>query len=537
MPHLNFQKENIDKRNLLILGSIFLTGIVFRLFLFIDTSFIGSDAASYARLGKNLVESGSYVFGENYNWGIFFPPGFPLLTGSLNLLFNDLFFSGKLVSLFSGLITIFLIYLTAARIYSRKAGLFAAFAFAVHPMMLKISTTATSESLFICLLTLSLYLTTIAVEEERGDVLIFLGLTIGMAYLTRPEGFLLLLMPVMAMVAIKTPIKKIAIRYSVVVIVFILVASPYMLFLKNSTGKLSLSGKSSYLAYLMENGVEGSHRKYDKVRYELDEEYQIIAFNASYKSSNVTDLITRDFPGFLKKYFMNILLEAKMITKMSLVILLPLVILLISGNMAMNRHMMIILYPSIFLFIYPIFFIDERQVLLTVPSLVLLSSAGFESVHKAALGFEHLFGKKKADVLLFLERSIKFIVFFVLIAGSLILFVRYGRTVVPTEHIELGTYIRNNISSEYEELNIMSRMPWTSFYSGARFSALPYADTDDVVEYAKRYDVDYIVIDERLIGEWDHYGRLISMDAQTDEVELVYINDSEPLIKLFRVKY
>jgi hypothetical protein len=81
----------------------------------------------------------------------------------------------------------------------------------------------------------------------------------------------------------------------------------------------------------------------------------------------------------------------------------------------------------------------------------------------------------------------------------------------------------------------MARKPYVSLYSGARFTMIPYANAADVVRFAKLYNVDYIVIDERSLSRWDYYDELNEMHLYSDDVEFFYEDTSVNLIKLFKV--
>ena len=85
------------KKEHLILAGILIIGVIARVLKFEDPAMV-MDTVAFSRLGKNLIEFGRYAFGENYNMGVFFPPGYPVCIGTLNLFFNDLFFSAKIVS-------------------------------------------------------------------------------------------------------------------------------------------------------------------------------------------------------------------------------------------------------------------------------------------------------------------------------------------------------------------------------------------------------------------------------------------------------
>lgn len=113
-----------NKKTYILLISIVLIGIIAQIMKFGDSAIV-MDSVAYARLGKNLIEGGRYVFGDNYNMGIFSPPVYPAFIGSMNLVFNDLLFSAKIVSFISSVATIFLSYLVGKELYNKEAGLFA----------------------------------------------------------------------------------------------------------------------------------------------------------------------------------------------------------------------------------------------------------------------------------------------------------------------------------------------------------------------------------------------------------------------------
>src|SRR3989344_1473381 len=98
------------KRANFIIGIILLMGLLLRIYLFVNETFIGTgaDGIGYARLGKNLIEKGEYTFGEDYNSGILLPYGYPLFIGLTNLIVHDLFIAGKLISLLASLVIILL---------------------------------------------------------------------------------------------------------------------------------------------------------------------------------------------------------------------------------------------------------------------------------------------------------------------------------------------------------------------------------------------------------------------------------------------
>ncbi len=524
------------KKEHLILFLILIVGALIRFYLFFNETFIGTDAVSYVRLGKNLIDNGKYVFGEDYNRGIFFPPGYPLLVGLFNIFIKNLIVTGKLISLLSSVATIFISYLIGKEIYNKESGLFAAFVCAIHPTLLDVSTMVTTESLFICLLMLSIYVSVLSINNPRFIYFILLGVLTGMAYLTRSEGMLLMLLPFLYLfVTAAYKDKRQFTKIFTTIIIFILIASPYVIFLKKNTGKFNLSGKSDYLAYLVEQGLTGPGLEFDELRFSLNKDKtRIKAFTEPYQTSSIHYLI-KDKRGFIRKYLSNAKEEADFILKMLFPLMLPLFFSFFDRSLFKRRKIIFVLCPLVFLLIYPMLFIDERQILLTILSFILFLSIGFANAPQVVGGLLDYYKIRRNKVILFFERYIKHII----IVMVVLRFLQFSpnSNEIPAEHIRAGNFLKRTIPSQYEKLNIMSRMPWVSFYSHARLTSLPYSNPVDVVVFAKAYNVDYIVIDARTLKGWEFYSGLINMEKYSEAVELIYEDDSERLIKIFKVKY
>jgi len=535
------------KKEHLILIFIFLSGLIFRVIVYRNEVLIQSDTPYFSRLGKNLIEYGKYVFGENYNVGLFFPPGYPLFVGIMNLFINDLFISAKLVSLSASLITIFLFYLIGKRLYGNEAGLFAAFVYALHPLILKFSVYGATEALFFFFLFLSIYLFIVLVNRDDFFIYTLLGISIAMSYLTRPEGLLLLLLPFIYLFS-SNPLKNKGrlLKTSFMLLIFILIISPYVLFLKNSTGKFALTGKIDHIAFLgeMSGGREFSKIMANpqdpsaKIGYLLnDEKTQLRAFE---RKTNFISYIFKDPFSLIGRYQKNVLQEIKFLIKLLMPIMLPLFFVFFRKDLFNKRiRLIFILFPVLYFAIYPLFVIMERHMLLIVLFLMLFSSGGFVNSTPIFFNLLDFYEMKKNKFTMLLGKNIKFIIIlvFILTGLSYYKFSVFGKIPIPVEHVKAGYFLKNSVSSEYEKINVMSVRNWVSFYSDSRFTMLPFANSNDVINFAKLYNVDYIVISERYLGAWDYYDELLQMGKHSDEVELIYEDSSEKVIKLFKVIY
>jgi hypothetical protein len=530
------------KREHIILMIILLFGIFVRLVLFRNETFIGDDGANFMRLGKNLIEHGNYSFGEDFNMGIFSPPGYPAFIGLTNLLVKDLFLSGKLISLFSSIITIFLFYLIGKELHNKEAGLFAAFAYAVYPytLFLTMSVTVQSEAMFLCLFFLSIYLFIVMVRRDNFLIYTLFGISSAIAYLTRPEGVYLLLLPCLHLFY-GGPIKKERLfKVSFVILIFILIASPYILFLKSSTGKLSLSGKINQTVLQAEvydyKDPEGIY--YNPILFSLNKDKTHLKLFDENTTASLINYISKDPSDSIRKYKKNFLEQIKLLIKLLIPVMLPLFFSFFSRDLFKNKSKLIfILLPLPFLMVYPLFFIMERLVFPVLLLLILFSSVGFVNSTSILSNLFDFYEIKRGRITSFLIKNIKYIIIIMLGVSYLLYVISFWERTPHVEHSKAGYFLKKNVSSEYEKLNVMSRMPWVSFYSDARYTRLPYAHYNDVINYAKLYKVDYIVIDERRTGEWDVYNELVQMDKYSDDIELIYEDHSGKLIRIFKIRY
>ena len=257
------------------------------------------------------------------------------------------------------------------------------------------------------------------------------------------------------------------------------------------------------------------------------------------KETSLIDYMFKDPLSLIGRYQKNILQEIKVLIKLLMPIILPLFFVFFHKDLFKNKiRLIFVLMPMLYFVIYPLFLIVERQTLLIVLFIVLFSANGFVNSTSAFFNLIKFYQVRNNKVISFFGKNIKPIIILVFIfnAISYLEFTTYDKIPMPVEHMDAGYFLKNNISSEYEKLNIMSRGTWVSFYSDSRFTMLPYANSSDVINFAKFYDVDYIVIDERRLSEWDVYDELIQMDKHSVDVELVYEDNSEKLIRLFKLR-
>lgn len=226
----------------------FWTLVAFLLRLFFTWHFeqvISPDGVQYVTLGHNLM-AGQFQEGLSVYW----PPLYPLLVGLSSIFFHDAEFAGRFVSVVAGSLLVLPSYKLIRNWYGERVALTGVVLIALHPLLIYYSTVLLTESTYTLLLTCGVLTGWTALSGGRARSFLLAGVTFGACYLLKPEaaGFLLLLLiPTLARKVVdKTSSLKSAARNALLLCAgFLLLAAPYLFYLKQQTGAWTLSGKTA----------------------------------------------------------------------------------------------------------------------------------------------------------------------------------------------------------------------------------------------------------------------------------------------------
>jgi 4-amino-4-deoxy-L-arabinose transferase-like glycosyltransferase len=176
-----------------------------------------------------------------------FPPLFPSLIAAASwVTHNDYELAGRLVSFLLGVLLPLPVFGIAIRLFHWRAAVIAAALAVVYPLFINLSFTVFSEGPYITVLVTAVYLVLHAFDHPSVMSWSLVGAACGLAYLIRQEAVgplvLALLLGLFARDA--APVMKVK-RAAAALTVFIVLASPQVLLLYRSTGKLRLEGKST----------------------------------------------------------------------------------------------------------------------------------------------------------------------------------------------------------------------------------------------------------------------------------------------------
>lgn len=217
-----------------------------------EEGMISADAVFDAQIARNIL------LGDGLGWqATLQPPFHAILTTILYPLTDNILVSGTLVSKLMWWLLPIPVYLLAKDIFGVRAALISATLVFFHPHFAFSSGMMEPTVTYPTLLLLGVSFAWLAFSKRSFFYSILGGLFFSFSFLSRSEGLLIFLFSFACMVLIfikeltdKRDTRKILILV-VLLTSFILASLPYILFLKDTYGKLVLSPKSSYVQIWM----------------------------------------------------------------------------------------------------------------------------------------------------------------------------------------------------------------------------------------------------------------------------------------------
>lgn len=216
---------------------------------------ITSDGVIYIQIARNILFKGEL------GWqALWCTPFFSILLAVFSYLtrVNDLLVVTSFISPLMFFLLVLTVYLLAQQIFDCRTALIASTVTAISPHLLFIAFSPEPEIAFTCFLFISLAVFTLAVKQESLIYSILTGFFFALAYMSRSEGFLVMVLVFMATTAVqgknfyRSRIFKLCIAAT---IIFFMVTSPYLYFLKKHYGTIVISPKASYVMIWMKSRI------------------------------------------------------------------------------------------------------------------------------------------------------------------------------------------------------------------------------------------------------------------------------------------
>lgn len=502
-------KRMKKKRGLSIVLLCFVAAFAFKLgLLSLRMAYIDPDEGYYLLLARNLAAEGSYGFNGLPN--IVFPPFLPFLAAAVHLLVSDLQLSLALITALSGALLGWIAFLTInnkdAPIFSLLAAVFVLFIPALNDFI-PVSESYTknlyrgSDILNALLIFSTAYFLIQAIRNNRFRYSILSGITLGLAYLTRPEAFLLFVL-MTAWLLLLGILRFIPLSFKHAVLfffTFLIVASPYIIYLRAVTGRWMLSAKvtasRNYRQSLMEVVKNDDWVPFTKFHYSLNRE--ILQMNDVYWGyhSGLKADSGPSLPALMKNAVENFrlgwVIPLTIFPLYLWVFAIPGLVLGFKGILSRRspRDAVLMAFFPFSLAILALSYPIPRHHLFLTPVLCIYAVSGIKwisSLVSKKLGGRGLLAEKLP-----------------LIAGSVVLLLfihghlaNFNRSLLHNPQFRNVMAIDKNVS-EYIKARgggvVMSTHPRTAVWANTDWQVLPQASLAESLQFAKHKDTDYIL--------------------------------------------
>ncbi len=495
-----------------LLPWVILAGLVLRALSALRAPIIESDGAYYAQLADRLLR-GDFHNGISTVW----PPAYPALIAAvawipmrLGVEITPQFLEAcaRVVSVAAGTLLLFPLRAVALRLLPRSLADAACVLAAAHPRLIQYSGAALTESLFMLAL-----VTAVWAAIARRPFLS--GMAMGIAYLTRPEGAFLaaVLLTACAFAArgfranenpsISAQHGRLLhgssfMRFgSQFILGVAILAAPYATWVSCEIGQPSLGEKGAYnfwRTYQTEYArvlpePEGLSERVSEsrelthairpVRVQLAE-FVLLSPKVVFVRSlgNLGTILISSFP--VAAYHLFFLLA------------------LLGVRRWMSKPWLpVIATVTCFPLLYAPFSVDRRFFVPSVPLLLIMSAAGL-GIAVAWLSRVRSPHRDPRQVLLFLT---------FLVAALYLVYsgIRSAPIDDAPEHRTAGAWLRDHFEGgagggPTRRMVVMSRKPWVAYYAHGLMAELPDGPIEDVLDHARRKNVDFLVIDERFVS-------------------------------------
>lgn len=531
---------------------------LWRLFLVKYRFVVAFDEVNYLKLGVS-----GYLDGLSAVLHPYWSPLLPSLISFACRIFSSYEFAARFVSVLSGALLVLPVFQVAKRIYGERIAWFVAVFVGFYPPLAFQSTQIYTEPLFMLLGTTVILFGLKWLSTRASKWLFWLGGGSGLLYLLHPLGLgffivtlaWVVLQKIMDWRAVST--LHMAWQVFVLAFGFVVVASPYLLYLKKQTGVWTLSAKAAanqqFEAY--EKGDEDT----DPFRA-LDDENMTVPFDQIYhqgdflqRTQNAQKQIsTVKLGAFLTKYFKNVYTMLKTtIPGMLTTVLMILFSLGLFGRKVEQKQGQKILFLLSFIGFYwflaiPVFHITERYLTPLWPVCAVFVANGFWVFVNWLSKSGTL--EKLSERLHLRTMSVSYIVAAVFVLAASFL-PEFGKIIVrdpfspdywtpPMEQKIAGRWIAKYAKGKPV---LMSRYQSVDIYAGNydihQSITIPDNAIDRVVAYARNRGVQFIVLNERYKRDNPKIAFLYKNDTAPPGLKQIYAkhDPSGYLTKIYEV--
>jgi 4-amino-4-deoxy-L-arabinose transferase-like glycosyltransferase len=213
---------------------------------------IEMEGTEYGRIAENLLNGRGYVGMFNNGTHTGFPPLYPFMIAAVSYVLGNTEYAERLINIACGAALVVPMFAIGKRLYGQRVAVGLAALVVFHPVLIAVGASTYSEGPYLLLLMSALLWFMKWTSDGRLGSSLAAGMFFGLAYLIRPESFLLVGVFAACGLLVAAWTRNLRATWGPVGLVaaFFLVALPYVVFLAINTGKVRLETKGpvNYLA-------------------------------------------------------------------------------------------------------------------------------------------------------------------------------------------------------------------------------------------------------------------------------------------------
>ncbi len=465
------------------------------------------DEPDYLILGRNLVTGQGYAVTSQPE--LHYAPLFPMITGLLYPVTHDMKLNSDFWYVTLGALTLVPFYWLARRLFGRRVATVGSLLLCLYPPLNAgvLYWGTMLEPLYLFLLCSALATAWMAWERRTVGAYGITGLLIGLAYLTKPEAlvYLVVLLAFWAVGLWRAQRWRNGRAWLALLtsgLAFVLVISPYLGFLYRYTGRIMVTGKLGVTYVAGQGAVDRDPGLYDRALSRLDSKgEEIIWFSPERFNYDVMEYIRADPRAFARRVWQNInalerVLFARQVFPFYLLGVLALGWFGSAWNRARWAKEAYLLAGALPALIFLPFHIELRYFAPWMPLLMLWLAKGVE-----ALGEWAEQSVRQPKLASARWQGVSMWVMSLLAAGLMFYFAIVtpraaadGVAGLNWSRREAGLWLKENTPAD---ALIMSRDTEVPFYAERRWTPTPNEEYERFIAYVRQRGARYVVVDER----------------------------------------
>ncbi len=480
---------------------IFFLAVAMRTIAVFTREMIQFDETTCARMAENLL-LGHHPLDITGLSATHFSILYPLVTASFAVFGHNYVAAGYAVSVLFSSLMILPTYMFGKVMWNKRVATAAAALVAVLPVMVGKGSLVDGQNLFAFWLMCSLFFGYRMQFTKRCMCGMLSGTCLGLAYLDDPSAlyYLVILFTLLVIVGFRQELANYANKAAVhFVLLFLVFAIPNVAFMTWENSRLTIDDRPSDQIYASVHKLVAGTEARDSEMMSLDANGNL-RLTQLQQGPGIFGTLVRDPVGLTKAALRNDYnFYFRGIQGLVPVWLIPLI-----GvgmlRLAWTRrealkygYFALVMAPLV---LVPVAWGDTRFMLPYIGIIMLwvargwvhLEDWGVDTVKEIA-GWREVSDRRRSMI----KQGIAVLVLVPLIALS---FWSISHTNYPTEYRQAGEWLKGHGG---DDIRIMSREASTSWYSGGTMVVLPYASVDEVIDYGRRNNVDYLVLQRQMV--------------------------------------